>query len=646
VRSLLSKSVIIRLLTLSTLILGIGILGNTALASVAPTISITTCNELLAIDDDVNNISQNYKLANDIDCSGIANFTPIGLGGGVWAGAGYGGVFDGQSYSISNLVIDESVYMVGLFAAADNAEIKNVTLSGGSVSGKGQVGALVGYARDSNLSNIHSNLNIVATEGNAGGLVGSVENFDEENSKIFERLSSTGNVTSNFGGTGGLLGSLYVEKGRSFTLRKSFATGNVSNPTGGFNYSTGGLIGYVDYGFGSDDLVVSVVIEDSYATGNVSGNSDVGGLIGAIDNNSQDFDSLFDLVLQRTYASGDVTGNDKVGGLVGIVASLDDDDYSMTIKDNFATGAVTSAGVSGAFIGSYNDNASIEITSQHNFFDNSNAVNVCNGHSALDGCTGIDEQAVPNYFKNNTTNSPLNTWNFFTIWKTQTNGYPVFVAFNYSDPDSDDVSDSIENGGPNGGDANDDGVQDSVQSQVTSLLSSVSSKYVTLETSACGYNNYVTISSVASNSVQDEAKFSYPAGLLNFTLTGCAVGGTETVTQYYYGDYDLSKVVVRKYNSATNEYATIESAVITSVIIGGQAATKVTYQVTDGGPLDQDGVANGTIVDPAGLAVLGVTSPNTGFEQKNQIEAILMIGSALALVIAARFYGKRQVSKK
>jgi hypothetical protein len=41
-----------------------------------------------------------------------------------------------------------------------------------------------------------------------------------------------------------------------------------------------------------------------------------------------------------------------------------------------------------------------------------------------------------------------------------------------------------------------------------------------------------------------------------------------------------------------------------------------------------------------------VTSPNTGFEQKNQIEAILMISSAFALVIAARFYGKRQVSKK
>ena len=44
----------------------------------------------------------------------------------------------------------------------------------------------------------------------------------------------------------------------------------------------------------------------------------------------------------------------------------------------------------------------------------------------------------------------------------------------------------------------------------------------------------------------------------------------------------------------------------------GQQALKVVYQVTDGGALDLDGSANGTIVDPAGPARLATGTPDTG----------------------------------
>jgi hypothetical protein len=44
----------------------------------------------------------------------------------------------------------------------------------------------------------------------------------------------------------------------------------------------------------------------------------------------------------------------------------------------------------------------------------------------------------------------------------------------------------------------------------------------------------------------------------------------------------------------------------------GRSVTVVTYTVTDGGVLDTDGVANGEIVDPAGLALGVLTVSNTG----------------------------------
>ena len=74
-------------------------------------------------------------------------------------------------------------------------------------------------------------------------------------------------------------------------------------------------------------------------------------------------------------------------------------------------------------------------------------------------------------------------------------------------------------------------------------------------------------------------------------------------------------LVLRKYNPTTNAYFTITNASLTSTTIGGKSAVVATYQITDGGSLDTDGVVNGIIVDPVGLASLAVSAPNTGFRR-------------------------------
>ncbi len=69
---------------------------------------------------------------------------------------------------------------------------------------------------------------------------------------------------------------------------------------------------------------------------------------------------------------------------------------------------------------------------------------------------------------------------------------------------------------------------------------------------------------------------------------------------------------MRKHNPNNNSYFTITDANINQTTIGGQTVAVATYQITDGDGLDIDNAANGTIVDPVGLANQAVGVPNTG----------------------------------
>lgn len=179
---------------------------------------------------------------------------------------------------------------------------------------------------------------------------------------------------------------------------------------------------------------------------------------------------------------------------------------------------------------------------------------------------------------------------------------------------SDGIPSSTKNNGPNGGDANDDTVQDSQQNNVSSFVDPITNKYAVLDTTAspnCTGNSSVSIDG-SNNILHGDGNYTYPAGLMNFTLN-CTPGSTATVTMLYYGLTNSSNLVLRKYNASANTYTTISGATFRNVTIGGQQATEVTYQITDNGPLDED-TTSGVIVDPAGPAVLATpaTAPNTG----------------------------------
>ena len=215
--------------------------------------------------------------------------------------------FEGNGHTIANLYIrwPEGSHL-GLFrAAGEDAEIRNVRLTGVRVSGKDQVGGLVGSS-DGSIAGV-SVAGRVAGKDQVGGLAGSSSgSISGSHSSV--RITGSGNWV------GGLVGS------NPGSIADSYATGDVAVD----GHHTGGLAGWS-----------SGAISDSHATGSVTGEGgDVGGLTGGSRG-----------AISDSYATGAVTGEgNNVGGLAG---------YSTgAISDSYATGAVTGESGVGGLAGS------------------------------------------------------------------------------------------------------------------------------------------------------------------------------------------------------------------------------------------------------------------------------------------------------
>jgi filamentous hemagglutinin family protein len=285
-------------------------------------------------------LALNYALGGNIDAAGTsawntnAGFTPVGT-----LGAKFTGTFDGLGHTISGLTINlPAIHYVGLFGYAGNGSaLQNVGLVGGSVSGYGQVGGLVGrsWGVGTTVSNSY-NTGSVSGSGEIGGLVGGTYG-------TISNSYATGSVNGNCGGAcyvGGLVGRNY-----GGTVSNSHATGNVSG-----NVYVGGLVGESNnngtisnsYATGSVNGGASVgglvgwngacTISNSYATGSVSGYRAVGGLVGE-----------FSGTVSNSYATGSVKGTWEVGGLVG--------NSSGTISNGYATGSVVGTNHAGGLVG-------------------------------------------------------------------------------------------------------------------------------------------------------------------------------------------------------------------------------------------------------------------------------------------------------
>src|SRR5208282_5631897 len=137
--------------------------------------------------------SGNYVLANSISLTG--SFTPL---------AGFGGNFEGFGNSISGATIN-GASNVGLFSTlASTGVVNDLNLTGVSVSGQSNVGALVG-SNSGMLSNDTASGTVTA--GSGGSAVGGLVGYNSSTGVVFAS-SFTGSVTVGSGSTavGGLVG--------------------------------------------------------------------------------------------------------------------------------------------------------------------------------------------------------------------------------------------------------------------------------------------------------------------------------------------------------------------------------------------------------------------------------------------------------
>ena len=209
----------------------------------------------------------------------------------------FGGTFNGNGYTISNLQINrDGWHNQALFARIKNkAVIRNVGLLQVGIEGGRNSGGLVA----DNKGTIIGSYTVGEVSGtmNVGGLVG-MNKRHIVNSYAYGTVSANDRV-------GGLVGE------NVGTIVNSHAGGNISGIS-----NVGGLVGWNSLG----------KIVNSYASGTVRGEDTVGGLVARLDRGS----------IENGYATGTVMGNKQIGGLVGF--------QNGTINHSYTVGNVIGVG--------------------------------------------------------------------------------------------------------------------------------------------------------------------------------------------------------------------------------------------------------------------------------------------------------------
>ncbi|GGE50450.1 hypothetical protein GCM10007276_29420 [Agaricicola taiwanensis] len=373
---------------------------------------VNNVNQLQSINDSTASRSGTYALGRDIDASvtlgwnGGAGFNPIGYGGNQFKG-----VFDGLGHTISDLYINRpTTDYVGLFGYAETSRISNVGLLNANVTGRNQVGALVGenYG-NAGLSSVTGSWATGLVTGiggeHTGGLVGrnrailggqalisdswadvtvtgrervgglAGTNAAENGSTAsISGSHASGDVTASSNRAGGLVGWNYSQHGGSTAvITNSYATGGVRSSGANAN-QYGGLVGFQEgTEFGS------ALITQSWASGSVinATGDGIGGLIGQILSNQSGSAQV-----TQSYATGSVTGRNRVGGLVG--RNEADNGGDASVSSSHASGTVVGNDQVGGLIGmssAYTSGSNADVTQSY-------ATGSASGHGMVGGLIG------------------------------------------------------------------------------------------------------------------------------------------------------------------------------------------------------------------------------------------------------------------
>lgn len=266
------------------------------------------------------NASGEVVLLNDIDLSGLPEWTPIGAGKATGTPSyntlvnPFTGVFNGQGFTISGIqwtfdAESEATHLHGLFGALKGATVKNLKLgaAGDQITVTGAspnvvaVGALTGYAEGSTITNVTNYVSVILTGDNPdatlmmlAGIAGCAKSTviggeTKADAVINNGDVKTGRITNTAnGGTGMNVGGICAfTLGGGIKINYCTNNGEVSAPTG----RGGGLVGTLggptseESGTAVSNSVNNGTVQDD-AVGQYGGSKDyynykrMGGLVG------------------------------------------------------------------------------------------------------------------------------------------------------------------------------------------------------------------------------------------------------------------------------------------------------------------------------------------------------------------------------
>ena len=419
--------------------------------------TVSSCQDLRRIDLD---LIGTYNLTADIDCSGYNDyselqqsdgfygFLPIGFWLGIGEDRGFRGVINGNGYTISGLTIDFPVSGgttfegVGFISFSLGGTVQNLAFENLQINTnyRGPVGGLVAHGLKTTLSNVSVNgtINVLvdgASLSMIGGLVGYLD-LDSSLTKGYADVALVYTASGEgmqYSAIGGLIGG-------------------VGNVVGASDYTSSfpALAPLVTQ-YGSFDDIPGATIQNVYTTGTItlSGNNGlyVAGLVGAASQST----------IRYGYAANSIDASQVtslmgvVGGIVSQIFPSTSLDRASSVRDTFSAVSTLRSGAHPPPLpdtpdasyplgmifnagGSYPDSVAAnnffdrQLTNQDTCFYTA-VLNVSYGpNTDTAACQAVNVGGTqPNHFRNNTTNPPLNTWDFATpVWYKHLATYPTF----------------------------------------------------------------------------------------------------------------------------------------------------------------------------------------------------------------------------
>ena len=327
------------------------------------------------------NLGGNYALRNSIDATSTATsgFTAIGTD------KAFKGKLEGLGNNIFSLTVN-SKGDAGLFAATDGAVISNVNLIGGSITGNGNVGALIGSATNTTINNITNTANVTG-EGDTsitGGIVGAAQNT------TLNSVINTGTVNG-VNNVGGLAGELQDTDTSDNVYAKITGTSYNLGAVTGSGYNVGGLVGSAKnatIGDGTNLVYNRLDVTGAYNVGGIVGSMD-GSTVQNAENSGNVAATSFTEEIYKFHTSDSKTdtknngkqdgfGEEKVqianaGGIAGnsinskIEKVQNSGDVTTAMTENSTTGNYYDAGNVGGIVGrAENTNISDAINRENN----------------------------------------------------------------------------------------------------------------------------------------------------------------------------------------------------------------------------------------------------------------------------------------